>query len=338
MHRPVTALVVAGVVLLGLLAAADALRRRSESKPLPKAGGPTTTRPPTLEETLRRDAVAGIITYSDERCVLHSLVLPNLTDEVVRQEATDKPVRRCRFSEGAGRYLADDELISPNEKLVARCRRGHVEVIAVLSNELRARFPGCTPAWDADGRLTYARDGQVLAAGRVLYWRSDLRRIARRYPNVAGLGPGIPFRVTPLALAWLDRLLLAISVRVDIRGVEPQHFVALLRGKRLLAMDAAFAGAVRSLIVSSTGSFVAEDQGRVLTKEGRSYGLLERLPRPSAVAFSPDERWLALATGNSIFITGTPRELGRVIRLPSPAQDLVWEPGGPSIDTTTTAR
>jgi hypothetical protein len=55
------------------------------------------------------------------------------------------------------------------------------------------------------------------------------------------------------------------------------------------------------------------------------------------VAFSPDERWLAYVNGTSIFFVGTPfgDEPGRIIRRPKAAQDLVWEPGGPVVDTST---
>jgi hypothetical protein len=93
----------------------------------------------------------------------------------------------------------------------------------------------------------------------------------------------------------------------------------------VVALVADFRGPSRELVVSPAGSFLTDNRGTVVTKQGRSYPLLEGIPRPSTVAFSPDERWLALATGTSVYLVGTPTNLGHVIRLPVPAQDLAWE-------------
>jgi hypothetical protein len=83
MHRWSTALVVVAVAALAVFAAADALRGNDEPKA--PAASPTTTRPkpPTLRETLRGQGVSGQILYSDQDCIIHSLVLPQMVDEVV---------------------------------------------------------------------------------------------------------------------------------------------------------------------------------------------------------------------------------------------------------------
>jgi hypothetical protein len=326
MRRWSTALIVVAVAALAVFAAADALRGNDEPKT--PAASPTITRPkpPTLRETLRSQGVSGQILYSDQDCILHSLVLPQMVDEVVRGENGAGAFHYCRFGVGGGRVRDDDELVSPDGQLVARCRAGHVEVFIESGERRLSRVAGCAPAWRPDSGLTYARNGEILLEGGVvLITKGELRRIARRHPNVGGLGAGVPYRVHVLALAWLDRLRLAMSLEVRIRGVEPQHFVVLLHGGRMLALVADFSGPIRDLVVSPAGSFLADDRGTVITKQGRSYPLLEGVPRPSTVAFSPDEGWLAVATGTSVYLVGTPTNLGRVIRLPVPAQDLVWQ-------------
>jgi hypothetical protein len=326
MRRLSTALVVVAVAALAVFAAADALRGDDELKA--PAASPTSTRPksPTLRETLRGQGVSGQILYSDQDCILHSLVLPQMVDDVVRRENGAGALHHCRFSVAGGRFRDDDELMSPDGQLVARCRAGHVEVFIESGERRLSHVPGCAPAWHPDNGLTYARNGEILLGGGVaLISKRELRRIARRHPNVGGLGAGVPFRVRVLALAWLDEAHLAASLRVDIESVEPQHFVVLLNGDRVVALVADFRGPIRELVVSPTGSFLADDRGTVVTKQGRSYPLLEGIPRPSTVAFSPDEGWLAVATGVSVYLVGTPRNLGRVIRLPVRAQDLVWE-------------
>jgi hypothetical protein len=338
MRRWSTVLVVVAVAAVAVFAAADALR--GDGQPGGAASVPVTTREraPTLRETLRSQGVSGQILYSDQDCILHSLLLPQMVDEVVRRENGAGAFHYCRFGVGGGRILDEGAVPSPNGRSIARCRGRHIAVWRTETGAAVRSIRGCVPAWHPDGHLTYARDEQVLEDERVLYSRAELHRLARRHPNIAGLGRGIPFYVHVLDLAWLDRLRLAMSLEVRIRGVEPQHFVVLVEGARMLAMVADFSGPIRDLVVSPDGSFLADDRGTVVTKQGRSYPLLEGVPRPSSVAFSPDEGWLAVATGVSFYLVGTPRNLGRVIQVPVPAQDLVWELGGPTIDTTTTAR
>jgi hypothetical protein len=338
MRRWSTALIVVGVAALAVFAAADALRGHGQPRDAASVPATTRERPPTLRETLRGQGVSGQIVYSDQDCILHSLVLPQMVDDVVRRDNGAGAFRYCRFSVGGGRFLDEGDVPSPDGLSIARCRGRRIVVWETETGAAVRSIRGCVPAWHPDGQLTYARDEQVLEDERVLYSRAELHRLARRHPNIASLGRGIPFYVHVLDIAWLDRLRLAMSLEVRIRGVEPQHFVVLLDGDRMLALLADFSGPIRDLLVSPAGSFLADDRGTVVTKQGRSYPLLEGIPRPSTVAFSPDEGWLAVATGASVYLVGTPRNLGRVIQLPVPAQDLAWEPGGPTIDTTTTAR
>lgn len=86
MRRWSTVLVVAAVAAVAVFAAADALRGNGE--PAVPAASPTGTRPqpPTLRETLRGQGISGQILYSDQDCILHSLVLPQMVDDVVRGE------------------------------------------------------------------------------------------------------------------------------------------------------------------------------------------------------------------------------------------------------------
>jgi hypothetical protein len=281
----------------------------------------------TLKETLAAQRVSGILVYSDADCRLHSLILPTLLDEVVRSDRGG-PVRFCNFSDAGGRFTGPGVLESPGGGEVASCNDGRITVRDSASRRRLQNFSGCAPAWHPDGRLTFARGERVLEGRRILYSRAALHRIARHHPNVAGLGEGIRFWVQVLALAWLDRTRLAMSLQVQIQGVEPQDFVVLLDGDNILALEASFQGPLRNLLVSPAGTYVADDQGTVFGRSGHIYNLPDGVPRPRSVAFSPDEGWLALATGTSVFLVGTARNLGRIIRLPVPARDLVWEPGG----------
>jgi hypothetical protein len=326
MRRWSTVLVVAAVAAVAVFAAADALRGNGE--PTVPAASPTGTRPqpPTLRETLRGQGISGQILYSDQDCILHSLVLPQMVDDVVRGENGAGAFHSCRFSVAAGRFRDDDELVSPDGQLVARCRAGHVEVFIESSGRRLSRVAGCAPAWRPDSGLTYARNGEILLGGGVvLLSRPKLRAAARRHPNLSTYEAGFDVRVTDLA--WLDETRLVVAMEISSRYIEPQFLAVVFRGKTITAIAASFRGPYRNLVVSPGGSFVASGDGTLFTRDGRAFDPPQNLSTGAAEAFSPDERWLAYATGASIYLIGTPRnsEPGRIIRLPVPAQDLVWE-------------
>ncbi len=62
----------------------------------------------------------------------------------------------------------------------------------------------------------------------------------------------------------------------------------------------------------------------IFSSDGRRLTLPDELPDPHAIAWSPDERWTALATDESVYIDPT-EEPGRlVVRIPLPVRDLDW--------------
>jgi hypothetical protein len=337
MRRWTTPLIVAGVVVVALLAAADALRGRSESNVVADTGSPTITRaePPTLPEMLRREAIVGFVLYSDANCRLHSLLLPRLVDDVVRRE-DGTAFTQCRFTSAGGRIIEEDEVMSPDTAFLAACRDGHVAVWNADGGRPRTSYRGCPPAWRPDGRLTYPQGDRIMEGDRVLFTAQELRDAAHNHPNVAGLGTGIPIFVHATDLAWLDEDRLVASLEIRIRGVEPQGATVLFDGKAVVGFTSTFGSIPRGWVVSQAGTFAATDEGMIVERDGDFDDPPDNLPTGRAVAFSPDEQWLAYVTSVSIYLIGTPRnsEPGRIIRLPIEAQDLAWEPGG----TSTTGR
>jgi hypothetical protein len=327
MRRWTTPLIVAGVVLVGVLAVSDALRGHGEPKAAPES--PTVTRPapPTLRDMLRREAITGFVVYSDPDCVLHSLLLPRLLDQVVRTE-TNEPLRLCRFTVAGGRFLEEGQVPSPDGTLLARCRDGLVVVSELETGRQRRSFIGCPPAWRPDGWLTYPRGDRIMQEGRVLYSGRDLEVAGRSHPNVAGLGSDVAVFVHATDLAWLDEDHLVASLGI---GVQPNRFeflAVLFEGDRVIGSTTNFGFLVRNWFVSPSGSFAAAENGTIVTRDGDFTDPPRNLPDGRAVAFSPDEQWLAYVTDTSIYLVGTPRnsEPGRIIRLPIAAQDLVWDP------------
>jgi hypothetical protein len=336
MRRWTTPLIVVGVAVVGLLAAADALRGNGE--PRVTSPAPTITRPapPTLSDALRREAITGFVVYSDDACVLHSLLLPRMLDEVVRTDS-DRPFRMCRFSSGAGRYLPESELANPNGRLVAECKGGRIAVRELESGIRRYSVRGCPAAWRPDGQLTYAQGDRIMEEGRVLFTARELRAAASLHPTFKGFSGRIFAQAT--GLAWLDEDRLIVSAEASARYVEPQYLTVIFSGKALIGSASRFGRPAGDWFVSAAGNYAAAEDGTIVTPDGDFTDPPDNLPTGRAVAFSPDEQWLAYATGISIYLIATPRnsEPGRVLRLPIGAQDLAWEPAG-ATGTSTAAR
>lgn len=277
MKKGVTWVVLGAVGLIAALAVADALRP-SPVEQRPAVPTERSARPATLRETLRAEAVTGFVLYSDRDCRLHSLLLPRMVDDVIRDEG-GSDVFRCRFDVEHGR----------------------------LVGERPSRAP---------------KSGQVPLTGR------ELRAIARVHPLVSRLERNWPIRVRVAAVARLAPRWMALSLSVKPLSIEKQYLFVLLEDKAVVTLAVGARGPYKSLVVSPHGSLVAAADGTILTRTGGSLDPPQNLPTGRAVAFSPDEHWLVWVNGSSTYLMATPLngEPDRIIRLPIPARDLVWQP------------
>jgi hypothetical protein len=325
MRRLITPFVVVGVGLVGALAAADALRGHEPEATSPGRGTTTRERPPTVADTLREELVFGLVFYSDEDCRVHSLLVPQMIDDVIEEGGQE--LIRCRFGSTDGWILKEDERLSPNWRFIARCSGGEILVREAETRVVRKRIEGCAPAWRPriGNRLTWARGEAIYERGRPLLTRDDLHAIARRHPNIAQLGA--PFRVRVADLAWMDLDRLVASLEIRGRYVPREYLAVLLEGKTVVGQATTFQDRLGRWFASAAGSYAAASEGTMLTDDGTTIPRPDGLPAGRAVAFSPDERWLAYVTGRSVYLIGTPRnnEPGRIIRIPLLAGDLAWE-------------
>jgi hypothetical protein len=62
----------------------------------------------------------------------------------------------------------------------------------------------------------------------------------------------------------------------------------------------------------------------IFSRDGRQVRGPEGIPRPHAIAWSPDERWTALATDESVYVYPTEDPERLVVRIPLPVRDLDW--------------
>jgi hypothetical protein len=196
-------------------------------------------------------------------------------------------------------------------------------------------FEMCEPVVGSRGMTTWK--GAVVWSGlgfgtvQVVLAQDEIGRALRGELGARGYLGGGPFSARQVASLGDDRL--AVLVEDEAEGWT---HLALLDGKRLgflLALgDVGSEDVVRP---SPRGSYFALlDPGaagvRVFDRDGGPVQIPE-VTNPRAIAWSPDERWTALATAWGVHVYPTDDPEGLVVRIPLRVRDLAWdfEPAAP---------
>lgn len=295
MGRLPTWLVVGAIGAIVALAAADALRSTgsSERRTAPR---------PTVED------LTGVLLVANAECTVQALRLPDLTP--------DEPSRR---PDCAGAVWSDDA------SLVAECTGG-VTAVHNQNRELVRRVRGCSPAWRADGSVG------VLDRGSLVLARSVFRPVVLMTPaelraNLEELVEE-PETYDFVAFDWIATSRFAAVVRGG--RLEEQALVVFTTDDQLELIMRGLGRLVSSVRVSPLGNYLvltnnSPERGfSVLTRQGERV-LLPRVPDGRALAWSPDEKWVALATPEEIVVARTgSREV--IARLPVGGEALSWLP------------
>ncbi|HEX2111335.1 MAG TPA: hypothetical protein VHF67_07260 [Gaiellaceae bacterium] len=324
----VTPLLVAGLVFLGVAALVDGLSDRAgdESTQAPRDGVDPAAVPldasgelDALRRELEEAGVTGTLLYSDSKCAIHALELPAL------EEVRGPRERACRFTVSPEGSLGfGDEVAGPGGFDAARCVDPRPVKWMIGTGVERGPFlrvRGCAPSFHPDGRLTVVRDGMLTAGdpcaracSRVLPSRADAARALERFSWIPR------GRVVIRTAAWLDAARVAAAVRV----AEVGDFVAVFRGRRLLG-EPQRVGVVSDLRASPLGRYVAArtPSGIVIVDRSGTWRLVAGAA--ASVAWSPDERWTAIARSRAIELAdGIDGRTVRAVRLPIRATDVFW--------------
>lgn len=341
MRRPATWVAVGVVLLVGVAAAADAVRQKAAEPEVI----PTTRAPPdTTTQGSPATGLSGVLYYTDESCELRGFQLPDL-------RRVDAPAwDSCEFS------------LSPDARQVwvagttwgrgVRAVESRGIVVTFDSGE-GFSFQGSSPAFRRDDVLMFARDDSVRAlipnclpvadprvfvgrtavdrCSRVFVSDEAVRRAALQHPNAPD-DPTYPFTVSIRETAWLDGDRLVALLTMHVRGIgEDFDLLALFEGGGIVETIAVFES-LRGLRASPSGSYFG-----VLTEGRASVLLFDRetraLPLPPisgvrAFEWSPDEDWIALATPRDVYVDLTERrqftDPPRLRQLDIVAQDLAW--------------
>lgn len=314
----------AGTAALALLAAgvigaavADSVRKSSHpgrtvthaAKPRPEADVRLRGRT-AIAARLEREGAGGVLYFVDPACRLWALRLPALEPAPAPRDSG------CRALVSPSTAPPGWSLWPRDTPLAAYCRRGRVIVSGSVGESL-PMIGGCAPAWRPDGSMTYVRRGAIVQfprTGRARVVRSR-DQLALALEGVSALRPPKGWRATDVA--WLGPTRFAIVARR--RG---EAVLAVFAGRRIVALGRV-PRAVSELSASPRGTYlVLRVDGRLQVYRVARSGLrpVRGFGAPVAIAWSPDEKWSAVATSDALVLT----RAGKRIALPLQALDLAW--------------
>jgi hypothetical protein len=239
------------------------------------------------------------------RAQVEPAAVPGLADEA------GEAVRQLREAGVAGVLTYSDD----------ECRL-HAVSLPELEPVRAPSFEMCRPA-TAAGALGVV-DGEVVWAGlgfgaiQVVLSREELSRAVRS-------GWDAPWPA-PAGLRAVQAVALDDERYVVIADSPANRVAAVIADDRAVFVHSrSSASLVRP---SPAGRYYALlEPGRFVlpfTRDGRTVEPPPGLPDAAAIAWSPDDRWTALATERSVYVFPTERPQELVIRIPLTVRDLDW--------------
>jgi hypothetical protein len=298
-------LIVAAVGAVIVLAAADALRSTGDAAPRAASA----TLEPTTTAEAEPTGLHGVIVVGTDCASIRAIRLPTLI--------SFQPPRQTD---------CDGYTWARDGTLYARCE-GKRTVVGTSEGRSEFSLAGCEPAWRSDGALTVIRSGGLVVT-RSIGQPSDLLSRSQLADLLAGAFPRArSYRLTEVS--WLD----TTRVAAIVHGVRPWEegvvVLSTLLGE-LRYSEPKFGAGLADLRASPLGDYIAYG----VTRLGREYtmttmdGREVRLPRIGNalnVAWSPDEKHIAISTRTRTFIARTDsREV--VFELPAGGRSLAWLP------------
>jgi hypothetical protein len=297
MDRLPTWFVVGAVAVLVAVAAADALR------PEPRA-------PEASAPTARERELGGLLVAAGADCSVRAVRLPDGAEEDVR-----RPID------------CDGSVWSADHSLNASCANDFTTV-AALDAGVILRLRGCSPAWRPDGAVSIIDEGDLYVARRRGRPQLFVSREELAQGLAGALSGGRNYRL--VEVAWHG----TVAFAGIVAGLKPgQQAVVYYTPEGLATVIPQRGQEIEGLRVSPLGDYLAFARNRA----GREYVMVDltgrEIPLPQignvrAVAWSDDERWVALATPTATFVARTgSREVAA--RLELGGDTLEWLDSGP---------
>jgi hypothetical protein len=289
MRTASTWIVGAAVALLLVIAIADAIRSREDASGSPK--------PPS--------GLHGLLVAAGEGCRSTGFRLPSMANE--------QPPHPLDCG---------GDVWSQDGTLVASCEDG---VTSVTSSDGSFQLPdvrGCAPAWRLDGSLSVIRDGDIVIARR----HGAPFHFFTRHQLADALVPAVesPESWAFTQVSWFA-LTSFVAVLHDAQSDETAIAVFAQGGLETFLPQPA--GRIEDLHASPLGNFafarLDPDREYVMVSRGGEPIVIPRVSGAQALTWSPDELYVAIATGDETVIarTGTTRIIAT---LPFGGRALAW--------------
>jgi hypothetical protein len=196
-------------------------------------------------------------------------------------------------------------------------------------------FEMCRPLTDSSGLGTV--DGDVVWAGlgygavQVVVGKELLgREIARRISDAPGV-PNGPFRAVQAVALGPDRVLVLSESTAD----PAVRVIVLVEDERVIHVQPPWVvQGARFMRPSPLGTYFAllgPDGVRLFDRDASALALPAAAREPRTVAWSPDERWTALATDDAVYVFPAEAPYDPMVRVPLGVRDLDW--GGVARDS-----
>jgi hypothetical protein len=282
MRRFPTWIIVGALAVLVAVAAADALRP-----------GPST--PGREAEEAAAPGLDGVLVAARADCSARGISLPDFSEQ---------PLRRPVDCDGA--------VWSSDHSLNASCTHEFTTVASLDSGRV-LRLRGCSPSWRPDGAVSVINDGDLVIArrhGRPLVFLSREELAA----ELAGkLQNGRAYQLREVA--WHG----AMAFAGIVAGPKPwQRALVYYTPEGVTGVIPELGQDISGVRISPLGNiaFARSEAGReyVMVDPSGHEIPLPRIGNARAIAWSDDERWVAISTRTGTFIarTGTRRIAMRV--------------------------
>jgi hypothetical protein len=234
----------------------------------------------------------------------------------IRAREDDRAVSQLREAGVSGVLTYSDE----------DCRL-HAITLPDLEPAHAPRFEMCEPFSGTGGIAAF--DGDVVWSGlgyRTVQVVVSQEQLSRELRAPLGFDDGrhVGFRAVQAESLGDGR----IVVLADSTYRPQERVLAVLQDHRVVAVQPRWVvGSARSVRPSPRGGYFAllgPDGVGVLDDRADPLDLPDGVQAPHAIAWSPDERWTAVATRASVYVFRTEETDGTLIRIPIAVRDLAW--------------
>lgn len=189
-------------------------------------------------------------------------------------------------------------------------------------------FEMCRPLTDSSGLGTV--DGDVVWAGlgygavQVVVSRETLGRAISRWLAGPAAERRGPFRAVQAVGLGPDRLVVLADSTVDPTErvlVLVEHGRVIFVQPRWVVREARF---IRPSPLGTYFALFGPDGVRLFDRNAGPLALPAAAREPQAVAWSPDERWTALATEDAVYVFPSEAPYDPMVRVPLAVRDLDW--------------